>query len=142
MLAGSSLTACLNQTVSSKKSIANSCAKKKKKVIPFSKQQCSSSVKTMKFVLLASRATKNIVSVLQNVLKKNYFVMVQLFSLYWRECGSSWDSKLSIKLHTVLLQEFMNNSRVSTVRMAQGQRESVSDRLTELSLQVWHCQCF
>lgn len=34
----------------------------------------------------------------------------------------------------VLLQEYRNNSRGSTVRMARGQCESVSDQLTELSL--------
>lgn len=56
----------------------------------------------MKFVLLASRDAENIVSVLRRVLKKNSFVVVQLCanSLYWRESGSSWDSILSIKLHT------------------------------------------
>lgn len=115
LLAGSSLTACLNQTVSSKKSIPNSCARKRNgkkntKVIPFFKQQClSSSVKTMKFVLLASRATENIV----RVLKKNSFVLVQLFgnSLYWRESGSSWDSILSIKLHTFAF--YMNSGIIA-----------------------------
>lgn len=34
----------------------------------------------------------------------------------------------------VLLQECRNNSRGSTVRMARGQFESISDQLTELSL--------